>query len=60
MLVSGIEGSDSDMCVYVYVFFYTVGYYKILNIVLCATQEDLVVYLFCTVCSCWASLVAQW
>ena len=29
-----------------YRFFFTVGYYKILNIVFCATQEDLDVYLF--------------
>ena len=36
VLVSGIEGSDSDVCVCV--FSSIVDYYKILSIVLCATQ----------------------
>ena len=48
MLVSGIQPSDSD--IYIYIFFLrfssVIPYYKMLNIVPCAIQWVLVVYLF--------------
>ena len=58
MLVSGIQQSDSHIYIRVYIYIYIyayifffrffsiIGYYKILNIVPCAIQQVLVVYLF--------------
>ena len=54
VLVPGVQQSDSvlHICVYIYryIFFFRllsiIGYYKILNIVPCAIQQALVVYLF--------------
>ena len=60
MLVSGVQQSDSYIYIYIYIYIYTrthlyiymfffrfvfiICYYKILNIVPCAIQLDLVVY----------------
>ena len=41
MLVSGIQQSDR-----LFVYCFIVSYYKILNIVSCSIQLDLIVYLF--------------
>ena len=52
MFISGAQLSDCDsvihVCVYIYNFsvFSIIIYYKMLNIVPCATQYDLVVYQF--------------
>ena len=49
VLVSSAQQSDSAMHMYIYIFFFRffsiMGYYKMLNIVPCAIQQDLV-YLF--------------
>ena len=54
MLVSDVQHSDSQIYVCVYIFFFRffffIGYYKILGVVSCAIQYDLVGYLIlCTV-----------
>ena len=41
VLVSGIQQSDSDIYIR---FFSTIDYYKILNIVPCAIQYNLIIY----------------
>ena len=53
MLISGIQTkwfsyTYKHASTHVHIFFSIVGYYKILNIVPCAIQYDLVVYLFYT------------
>ena len=53
MLISGIQTkcfsyTYKHASTHVQIFFSIVGYYKILNIVPCAIQYDLVVYLFYT------------
>ena len=52
VLVSGVQQNDSVIHMYTYLFFFRffsiIGYYKILNVVPCALQSVLVVYLFYT------------
>ena len=45
MLVSSVKQSDLVIHIYIFMFFSIIVYYKILNIVPYAIQEDLVVYL---------------
>ena len=54
VLVSGVQQSDSIIHLYMYIlFFFTfssiIGYYKILSIVLCATQQVLVGFIYISV-----------
>ena len=46
MLISGVQQSDSVISVYIFLFFSITVYDKILNIVACAIQSDLVIYPF--------------
>ena len=46
MLISGVQQSDSVISIYIFIFFSIRVYDKILNIVACAIQSDLVIYPF--------------
>ena len=48
MLISAVQQSDSVIHIYTlfFIFFSIIVYYRILNIVPCAIQQDLVVYPF--------------
>ena len=46
MLMFLVYSKVIQFYIYIYLFFFIIGYYKILNILPCAVQEDFVVYLF--------------
>ena len=56
MLVSGVQHSHCGIHRYCFMFFSIMVYYRILNIVACAIQQDLVIlYMIVCISGCWGS-----